>query len=124
MSYDRTFCGAKCVNSLCDKNRIKTAGAPKEVPLSWADLSKDCIGYEPTDSIFVERLPLGILMQKANIAEGLSWKLGEAFHELAFKVVYRIADGEKIDYVRTSQVERDGYDQLHDRLRLKRIQWK
>ena len=121
MSYDRTFCAAKCINSLCKENRIQTAAAPKGLPLSWADFSKDCVAYEPTDSIFVERLPLGNLMQKANKAEGLSWELGEAFHELAFKVVGRITDGEKIG--RTTQEERDGYDQLTDRLKLKRLQW-
>lgn len=122
MSYDRTYCGAKCVNSLCEYNRIKTAGAPEGVPLSWTDYSKDCVGYEPTDSIFVERLPLSTLMQKANIGEGLNWEIGEAFHELAFKVVYRITDGERIPD-RITQEERDGYDQLTDRLRLRRITW-
>lgn len=118
MSYrDRTYCAAKCVNALCEQNRIHTAGAPKDSLISWADFSKDCVAYEATDTIFIDRLPIEILADKANKAAGLTWELGEAFHELSFKVVDRLQElnSRSLTYEQRTQVEA-----IMDRLRLKK----
>lgn len=132
MSSDKTFCAAKCVNSLCDRNRIHTAWVPTK-SISWADFSKDCVSYEPTDSVFLDRMPVQALLEKANRAEGLDWATGEAFHELSFKVVDRAWEGydtltgnEWIKKARLSPKERRGFERLLNRLGLKEsmLPWK
>ena len=118
MSYkDRTFCAAKCVNALCSDNRIHTAGAPKDSLVSWADYSDKCVSFEATDTIFIGRMPIEALMEKANKAAGLSWELGEAFHELAFKVVDRIGE---VNSRKLTEEQRNGFESIMDRLRLKK----
>lgn len=118
MSYkDKTFCAAKCVNALCDDNRIHTAGAPKDSPISWYDPSKTCVSFEATDTIFIDRLPIELLADKANKAEGLSWDVGEAFHELSFKVVGRI---QELNGRSLTDEQRRGFEAIFDRLRLKK----
>lgn len=116
MSYDKTFCAAKCVNALCPDNRIHAAKAPKGLPLSWYDPSKDCVSFEATDTYFIDGLPVEVLAEKANKAEGLSWELGEAFHELSFKVVGRL---QELNGRKLTQGQRTAIEAIMVRLRLR-----
>jgi hypothetical protein len=114
---DRTFCAAKCVNSLCRDNKIHTAKAPEGALFSWADFSKDCVAYEATDNGFVVRLPIEVLAAKANVAAGMNWETGEAFHELSFQVVNRLWElkGRSL-----TQAQREEIEAVMERLRLRK----
>lgn len=119
MPYDKTFCAAKCVNALCDRNKIYSPGAD---PLcSWADFSKECVEYEATDTIFIKNMPIEALMEKANKSEGLSWEIGQAFYELCFEVAYRLLNLNEVRRLKERKLtgkQKRGFEQLIKRLKL------
>jgi hypothetical protein len=129
MSNDQTFCAAKCVNALCDRNKIHTATAGTNRLLSWADFSADCVAYEPVDSMFIDKMPIETLMQKANLADGIDYAKAEAFYELSSKVAYRLygMDGHKeLDQRKLTDENKRGFEKLLKRQQLKEtmLSWK
>jgi len=123
MTYkDMTFCAAKCLNETCHRNRIHTVGA-KDLPVCWTDYSLECEEYEPVDHEDLATQNIQYLMAQANVADGLSWELGEAFHELSFHVADRLDELRNEPHL-TPKAKR-GFEKLIRRLKLdkNRLPW-
>jgi hypothetical protein len=72
--------------------------------------------------MFIKNRDIVYQMRKANQAQGLSWELGEAFHEVAFIVAGRLVQGELTAACAQvlSDADKRGFEMLMDRLRLKK----